>query len=800
MRVLGLRLKDFLSHRETELAFSDGLTAIVGENGSGKTSLLDAITFALFMDHSRGYLRNLINRRSSRAIVELRFSSGGREYEVETTIERKGESAEARATLRDLTSGTTLLVDAGRRSLVPEIERLTGMTAETFVNAVYVRQGEIARLLDATPADRKRMIAELLGTEVLERIWETLKDPIGKWEAKLEAYEKEAERVPQLEEELGKVRSESEEVRGRLEALRSELGSLEVRRSEAERRLEELESKRRLFESLSERRRRLEDEIELARQRLRDLDERISTLDDAERRLSEHRAGHERHVRLSEEVKELEARRGRLREALGRLASLEAELERRRSEASRAESDVLKSAKALGSIIGEEVDVEGFEGKRAMLLSRLEEAEAELEGELRSVDSRAGELEGLVKTYEGYLEDLERAGDVCPLCSQPLTPDHRLRLVEGFRGSIARAEDDLRSLKVRRSSLERRLRETRKRREEALKTAEAFRSALERLNAARSRSSEIEAELSGLQGVRRELEGLEREIAAKRSELEATRRDHDEYLRVEGTLKGLGRRDELLTGRNRFEAELREHREELKSVEARLAELGYDESELEMARRSLEDLKERISEVSRETARLEERLRSLGEWEARIAGELNRARSSRSRAEELRRELEVLRALRECFGKDGAQRALRSKAKRTIEQHARRFLQAFNLAYGDVRLDDDYGVYLYGPEGEQPLESLSGGERMAVALSLRLAIAAALAGDRMECLIMDEPTVHLDAERRRQLVRLLEGFRRERGAVPQAIVVTHDREVEEVADQLVEVVKEGGHSVVRASV
>ncbi|MCS7118293.1 MAG: hypothetical protein NZ957_05870, partial [Thaumarchaeota archaeon] len=63
----------------------------------------------------------------------------------------------------------------------------------------------------------------------------------------------------------------------------------------------------------------------------------------------------------------------------------------------------------------------------------------------------------------------------------------------------------------------------------------------------------------------------------------------------------------------------------------------------------------------------------------------------------------------------------------------------------------------------------------------------------------DEPTVHLDSERRRQLVRLLEGFRRERGAVPQAIVVTHDREVEEVADQLVEVVREGGHSVVRAS-
>lgn len=799
MRVLGIRLRDFLSHRDTELAFSDGLTAIVGENGSGKTSLLDAITFALFMDHSRGHLRNLINRRSSRATVALKFSSGGREYEVETTIERKGESAEVRATLRDLTSGRTLLVDAGRRTLVPEVERLTGMTAETFLNAVYVRQGEIARLLDATPADRKRTITGLLGTEVLERIWESLKVPIKKWEERLVAYEEEAKRVPQLEDELEKVREEAEEVRGRLEALRSELRSLEARRSEAERELEELESKRRTFESLMERRKGLEAKIELARQRLKDLDERISALDDAERRLSEHRAGHERHVELSEEVKGLEEKRGKLKEGLGRLTSLEAELERWKSEASRAESEVQRSAKALGSILGEDVSAEGFGEKHALLLSRLEEREAELEGELRSVDSRAGELKGLVKTYEGYLEDLERAGEVCPLCSQPLTPDHRLRLVEDFREAIAKAKDELKSLKDRRSSLERTLEEVRDRREEALKIGEAFRSAQKSLAAARSRSSEIEAELSGFRDIRRELEELQRELAAKRSELEATRRDHDEYLRAEGTLKALGRREELLSRKHRTEAELKGLQEEKRSVEAQLAELGYDESALESARRSVEDLRDKISRAGEEAARLEERLKSLEREEARVAGELDRARRSGARAESLRRELEALRELRECFGKDGAQRAIRSVARRAIEHHARRFLLAFNLAYGDVRLDDDYNLYLYGPEGEQPIESLSGGERMAVALSLRLAIAAVLAGDRMECLIMDEPTVHLDSERRRQLVRLLEGFRRERGAVPQAIVVTHDREVEEVADQLVEVVRVGGNSVVRTS-
>ncbi|RLF11513.1 MAG: hypothetical protein DRJ98_03190, partial [Thermoprotei archaeon] len=79
------------------------------------------------------------------------------------------------------------------------------------------------------------------------------------------------------------------------------------------------------------------------------------------------------------------------------------------------------------------------------------------------------------------------------------------------------------------------------------------------------------------------------------------------------------------------------------------------------------------------------------------------------------------------------------------------------------------------------------------------AIARALAGPRLELMMLDEPTVHLDDERRRELVEVLKKFFREGPRIlPQLILVTHDREVEEAADTVYLVTRERGYSRVKS--
>ncbi|RLG46550.1 MAG: hypothetical protein DRO06_04260, partial [Thermoproteota archaeon] len=86
--------------------------------------------------------------------------------------------------------------------------------------------------------------------------------------------------------------------------------------------------------------------------------------------------------------------------------------------------------------------------------------------------------------------------------------------------------------------------------------------------------------------------------------------------------------------------------------------------------------------------------------------------------------------------------------------------------------------------------SLSGGERVCVALSVRAGLAKAIGGGAVQSLIMDEPTIHLDQHRRGELIAAI----REIG-LPQVVVVTHSADFEGAADYVYLVEKRGGISV-----
>jgi len=151
--------------------------------------------------------------------------------------------------------------------------------------------------------------------------------------------------------------------------------------------------------------------------------------------------------------------------------------------------------------------------------------------------------------------------------------------------------------------------------------------------------------------------------------------------------------------------------------------------------------------------------------------------------------VKLLNNIRKAYGKDGIQKMIRARAGPLLERSTRDFFERFNLAYSDIKLDDDYNISVIGPAGEQDIDQISGGERVALAIALRLAIAQVLSG-RVETIIMDEPTTHLDEIRRKELVNILNSFFREGGKIiPQMLIISHHREIEDVADVIYSVDK-----------
>ena len=84
MIIENLEMKNFKSHRDTKIDFDTGITIIMGGNGAGKSSILEAVSFALFKQHSSKKIEQLITLGDvkNKLYIKLDFTSNGRTYRV----------------------------------------------------------------------------------------------------------------------------------------------------------------------------------------------------------------------------------------------------------------------------------------------------------------------------------------------------------------------------------------------------------------------------------------------------------------------------------------------------------------------------------------------------------------------------------------------------------------------------------------------------------------------------------------------------------------------------------------------
>jgi DNA repair protein SbcC/Rad50 len=211
MRPLRLDLDGFTVFREpTTVDFTDvDFFALVGPTGSGKSTILDAITFALYGTVPRWGNRNAIANALAPSAVEARvrlvFESAGARYVISRVVRRDGkgnvttrhaglealpagfdltrfDSGFAGDELGEVLAGTPAEVDAA-------VLEVVGLPYEQFTKCVVVPQGEFAAFLHAKPAERQRILVNLLGLDVYGRIRERANGLATAAEAQLSAID-----------------------------------------------------------------------------------------------------------------------------------------------------------------------------------------------------------------------------------------------------------------------------------------------------------------------------------------------------------------------------------------------------------------------------------------------------------------------------------------------------------------------------------------------------------------------------------------------------------------------------------
>jgi exonuclease SbcC len=160
--------------------------------------------------------------------------------------------------------------------------------------------------------------------------------------------------------------------------------------------------------------------------------------------------------------------------------------------------------------------------------------------------------------------------------------------------------------------------------------------------------------------------------------------------------------------------------------------------------------------------------------------------------------ISTLDKIREAFDYNGIQAMIRKDASASMTNLTRKYLQSFNLDFDDIAIDENFDIKVTQNSMEQTLESLSGGEKTALAIAIRLSVTEYVL-DRISTIIMDEPTNFLDEDRRNNLKDIILYSLKGDNIVPQMIMITHHSELISVADASYEIVKHNGTSKVISS-
>jgi len=168
MILCNLKLENFKRYKTFEIEFEQGLVGIIGKNGSGKSTIFEAILFALYGElKQRGWKETIRNSSATTkdvVSIELMFEFDGVEYKVIREFRGKALSANAK-----LYKGEQLQV-SGAREVTSSIISLTKMSKDAFIHTLFASQKELTSLSTLKNEDRKKMIRKLLGLEKIDFI------------------------------------------------------------------------------------------------------------------------------------------------------------------------------------------------------------------------------------------------------------------------------------------------------------------------------------------------------------------------------------------------------------------------------------------------------------------------------------------------------------------------------------------------------------------------------------------------------------------------------------------------------
>jgi exonuclease SbcC len=755
-------LKSWRSHQDSDFIFTGGTNALLGISGSGKSSVLDAVCFALFgtfpiLQAKKLKIEDLIMRKpmeKQSGEVEVQFVVDGKTYSVKRTIER-GRGT----TYSEIRENGKILESPSTSRVTELVEKILKVNYDLFSKAIYSEQNSMDYFLTIPKGMRMKKIDELLMIDKFEKARSGTVSLTNKISDRKSGKQSIVDNVnvEDLDRVIRELKSSLDRDWSDKSSFERKLAQVSAARQKLESDYSSLHKSRDSLETLKRDERGLSSVIEEIGLSISNLESKLKGVDveSVEKTLSD----------LSRYSSELERN----------LREMRAEYDRRSNHAakSRAEFEAFakQSMSKLEADLREKTEIaKSLEGSDP--IDDLEKKSHEKKKSLEKIVAEIEVLGSKISDVEEIISDISSSDGKCPVCESKLTKEVKTMLLKQKSFQLQKLRDRISELGEKKELTESELRNL----EGMMLNLEDMMSAIKDLDKLRK---EYENAQHIYQVLKESASKSEEELLSIRGNLERLQSDFDEALQKKQSIESVGMRIE----------EFKQNRERLKNF---LSERERMLSRMAVMEKSLagQNLMLLESELRKLTA--EER-----EYATRLVTMEPTIREKESRLADMKRNLDAAMRERDEIKKlDGMIRQLKifeKSLEQTQHELRKEFVASVNFAMNEIwpnlypykdfaglRLavdESDYTLQLQDKSGRWVnVEGFaSGGERSIAALTLRIAFALVLA-PQLKWLVLDEPTHNLDSKAVEDLAVTLS--ERIGNFIDQVFLITHDEKLE----------------------
>ena len=828
---LKLEMRNFMCYGEqaTSLDFTGiHLACLAGDNGHGKSAIMDAMTWALWGKARTQRDDDLIHLGATDMEVTFEFLMTGNRYRIVRQRQKNGSRGRSSLDFQIADNGQfRSLTGNTLRQTQAAISETLRMDYETFTNSAFLLQGRADEFTANPPAERKRILGDILGLAHYDRLEERAKNrardkdiELREIAAALTEMEKELARKPGHEAELLEAEKASSELRERLRTEEKKLRGLQEQRKELGLKHDQL---RELLAELGKR----EEELRDTSEQIDEIENRITgyqtLLDQAESIEQGYAAlvaARQSHEELSRKLTE-QARLNEERATIQRIID-----EARNQLLMERELHATRAQDLQGKVEQQQVLQEKLQQARARLQELTEKAEDResllreehsLSERMETLHSQNDQLKADMDLLKEKLDLLEEAEATCPLCGAELDVARREQ-IKGNYTSEGKGKGDLFRENV--ASIEG-LKQSRKATGEARQAIEkqlvalpslqgeeaTLSQALDEAHEAKRVLEDVSAQLGALDlrlskgdfatqehGQLAQLDEQSQQLGYDPQKHDEVRQElsdkagFDEAKRqLDAARQGLDTETERLEERRKYQIRLQQV---LDDGAARKKDLALEISELETATEELDDQTQLVDQLQVSEGRARVRL-GAAQQKLDHCLYLEKEKQKKNRQErETREEKGIYDELRLAFGKRGVQAMIIEGAIPEIEQEANRLLSRMTDGRLNVRLKsqretlkgkmvETLDIEVADELGPRSYDLFSGGEAFRIDFAIRIALSKLLArraGARLQTLIIDEGFGTQDAQGRERLVEAINSVHED---FERILVITH---IEELKD------------------